>query len=228
MINCKKTTLRQLQSLIGLLNFACCVVPPGRAFLRRIIDLTGGLKYPHHRRWVTKEAKELAWLKFIVSFNGKSVISDNRWFSSEEIHLFTDASGIGFGLILGNEWACAGWPVKLQSKNITIRELSPIVLALKLWGSAIENKCIDFHTDNEAVVHIINNQTCKDEEIMQLVREMVVKLMQRNSLFRAVHIKGILHLTADFLSRMQMGKIREQHPTANQWPTKIPQEWLPH
>ena len=108
MINCKKTTLRQLQSLIGLLNFACCVVPPGRAFLRRIIDLTRGFKYPHHRLWVTKEAKEdlLAWLKFIVSFNGKSVISDNRWLNSEEIHLFTDASGIGFGLILGNEWAC--------------------------------------------------------------------------------------------------------------------------
>ena len=230
MINCKKTTLRQLQSLIDLLNLACCVVPPGRAFLRRITDLTRGLKYPHHRRWVTKEAKEdlLAWLKFIVSFNGKSVISDNRWLNSEEIHLFTDASGIGFGLILGNEWACAGWPVKWQSKNITIRELFPIFLALKLWGSAIENKCIVFHTDNEAVVHIINNQTCKDEEIMQLVREMVVTLMQRNILFRAVHIKGILNLTADFLSRMQMGKFREQHPTANQWPTKIPQEWLPH
>ena len=99
---------------------------------------------------------------------------------------------------------------------------------MKLWGSAIENKCIVFHTDNEAVVHIINNQTCKDEEIMQLVREMVVTLMQRNILFCAVHIKGILNLTADFLSRMQMGKFREQHPTANQWSTKIPQEWLPH
>ena len=99
---------------------------------------------------------------------------------------------------------------------------------MKLGGSAIEKKCIVFHTDNEAVVHIINNQTCKDEEIMQLVREMVVTLMQRNILFCAVHIKGIWNLTADFLSRMQMGKFREQHPTANQWPTKIPQEWLPH
>ena len=94
--------------------------------------------------------------------------------------------------------ACAGWPVKWQSKNITIRELYPIVLALKLWGSAIENKCIVCHTVNGAVVHIINNQTCQDEEIMQLVREMVVTLTQRNILFRAVHIKGILNLTADF------------------------------
>ena len=34
MPNCKKATLRDIQSLIGLLNFACCVVQPGRAFLR--------------------------------------------------------------------------------------------------------------------------------------------------------------------------------------------------
>ena len=35
-----KVTLRQLQSLIGVLNFSCTVVPPGRTFLRRLIDMT--------------------------------------------------------------------------------------------------------------------------------------------------------------------------------------------
>ena len=32
--------LKELQSLIGLLNFTCLMVVPGRAFLRRMIDLT--------------------------------------------------------------------------------------------------------------------------------------------------------------------------------------------
>ena len=41
----KKVTLREIQSLIGLLNFACSVVVPGRAFLRRLIDLTKGVKF---------------------------------------------------------------------------------------------------------------------------------------------------------------------------------------
>ena len=44
----KKVTLRELQSLIGLLNFACSVVLPGRAFLRRLIDLTIGIARPQH------------------------------------------------------------------------------------------------------------------------------------------------------------------------------------
>ena len=40
----KKVTLHEFQSLIGLLNFACSVVQPGRAFLRCLIDLTIGIK----------------------------------------------------------------------------------------------------------------------------------------------------------------------------------------
>ena len=36
----KKVTLKEIQSLTGMLNFACSVVVPGRAFLRSFIDLT--------------------------------------------------------------------------------------------------------------------------------------------------------------------------------------------
>ena len=42
----RKVTLQELQSLIGLLNFSCSVVLPGWAFLRRLIDLTVGVKRP--------------------------------------------------------------------------------------------------------------------------------------------------------------------------------------
>lgn len=41
-----KLHVRDLQSLIGLLNFACYVVVPGRAFLRRLINLTIGVSKP--------------------------------------------------------------------------------------------------------------------------------------------------------------------------------------
>ena len=50
----KKVTLHEIQVLIGLLNFACSVIIPGRAFLRRLIDLTIGIKAPHHKIRISK------------------------------------------------------------------------------------------------------------------------------------------------------------------------------
>ena len=44
----KSATLQEIQSLIGILNFACKVVPPGRPFLQRIIHLTRKVNKPYH------------------------------------------------------------------------------------------------------------------------------------------------------------------------------------
>ena len=54
----KKATLREVQSLTGLLSFACSVIVPGRAFLRRLIDLTVGIQCPHHLIRLSKDVKE--------------------------------------------------------------------------------------------------------------------------------------------------------------------------
>jgi hypothetical protein len=65
----KKVTLKELWSLIGLLNFACTVVKTGISFLRRFIDLAIGLKSTCHRRWLTKQGRAdvHAWSLFIES-----------------------------------------------------------------------------------------------------------------------------------------------------------------
>ena len=52
-----KLSLVKIQSLVGLLNFACSVVVPGRFFLRCLIEITKGLRKPHHRVRVTTSAK---------------------------------------------------------------------------------------------------------------------------------------------------------------------------
>ena len=60
-----------MQSLIGSLNFACRAIAPGRAFLRRLIDLTKGKTRANHRIRITVEARRdmSAWLEFLHSFN---------------------------------------------------------------------------------------------------------------------------------------------------------------
>ena len=81
----KKISLRKLQSLIGLLNFACLVVCPGRAFLRRLIDHTKKVSSPCYLIRFTCEARAdlQAWKMFMNGFNGKSIFLKDGWENSK-------------------------------------------------------------------------------------------------------------------------------------------------
>ena len=106
----KKVQLKELQSLIGLLNFATSVVTPGKAFLRRLYDLTQGVTRPHHFIRLRSDVKEdlRVWLTFLSSFNGVYFFRHEEWNNSTRLNLFTDASGsIGFGAVFGTAWCLA-------------------------------------------------------------------------------------------------------------------------
>ena len=64
-----------MQSLVGILHFACTVVQPGRAFLRIMINLT--CKVAEHQQFISisEEAKldMKIWLSFLENFNGTSM-----------------------------------------------------------------------------------------------------------------------------------------------------------
>lgn len=68
----KKVTLRELQSLLGLLNFATGCVVPGRAFLRRLYDLTINVSNLTFYIRLNRESKAdlAAWKLFMAGFNG--------------------------------------------------------------------------------------------------------------------------------------------------------------
>ena len=143
----KKVTLKEIQSLVGLLNFACSVVRPGRAFLRRLIDLTVGVHMPNYYIRLNREVKEdlNLWLSFLSNFNGKFFFLEDTWLNSSKLNLFTDASGaLGFGALFGSHWCYGKWPLNWQYQNIAILEFYPVVLSLYLWGAAMSNQWILF------------------------------------------------------------------------------------
>ena len=65
----RKVTLQEIHSLTGLLNFACTIVVPGWAFLRRLIDLTIGVRKPHFLIPLSKDVKEdkISWFGNLFS-----------------------------------------------------------------------------------------------------------------------------------------------------------------
>ena len=229
MVNKRKVTLRELQSLLGLLNFCCQVVDPGRCFLRRLTDLTKKVVKPHHRITLNKESRRdiAAWKLFADKFNGKNILSHQRWLTSESLHLSTDSAGsLGYGAVFHPHWFSGSWPPHWFHMDITFKELVPIVLALEIWGPVLHQKCIILHTDNAAVVHIINKTTCKVSVIMSLVRRLVIACMQFNILVRAEHIPGKYNILPDLLSRLQREKFRALAPDMDPLATVVPTHLL--
>ena len=140
-LNRKSATLQELQSLIGLLNFACKVVPPGRPFLQRMILLTRGVKQSHHHIKLKASFREdvKMWQKFIDNWNGKNLFLNPLWETSNTLQLFTDAATTeGYGGIFQTSWFQGRWAPGHQvgqgGINIDWQELFAIVVACTIWG----------------------------------------------------------------------------------------------
>lgn len=139
----RKVSLQEIQSLTGLLNFACSVVVSGRAFLRRLIDLTIGVKRPHFliRLFWEVKADLLVWQNFLSGFNGRSFFLSDDWYDSHKLLRYTDASGtLGSGAIFGRNWCYGEWPDSWRNRNIAYLEFYPIVLSLHLWEREMQNR----------------------------------------------------------------------------------------
>ena len=231
MLSRKKCTLRQMQSLIGSLNFACRAVVPGRLFCRRLINAICGLTKPNHHLNITVSMKEdlKLWLKFFEDFNGISVFHDRYWVSNEDVQLFTDSAGgseLGFGAYFAGKWTCAHWPQSWIErdivKDITVLEMFPLLVCLHLWGSELRNKKIVFRTDNLSSVHIVNSMTSKNEKVMIILRAITLLCLRLNIAFKSLHVSGSFNQLADSLSRFNLQKFQELAPDADQEATPVP------
>ena len=224
----KKVTLQSLQSLIGLLQFACRAIVPGRTFLRRLIDLTKGVQSKHLIKLSREAILDLAaWLSFLQVFNRRVLILPELWATSATLKLFSDASGHAFAAVFGAKWIQGQFPKQWVTKNIAIKELLPIVLAVRMWAQHLKNKRIMFFTDNLAIVSVINNTTSKEKGLMLLVRQLVIVSLANNILFCAKHIPGRHNRIPDMLSCSQIPQALRVAPWLDPLPTAIPAEYLP-
>lgn len=221
--------LREMQSLIGMLNFACRAIAPGRPFCRRLINATKGIEKPHHHLRITKGMKNdlEMWKIFFQNFNGIQCFPDRCWSTNEEVQLFTDsAQGFGFGIYFAGKWGSGKWPDNWHTKgytgDITVLELFPIVAALFMWAEQLQNKRLRFRCDNMSVCHILNKMTSKSDLVMVLLRNLTIKCLRFNVVLRAEHVPGKQNTITDALSRFQMDRFRRLAPDAEPTPCTIP------
>ena len=195
-LNRKKLLKRELESLVGMLNFFGKAVRFSRAFSRRFYDAMSSVPEPHHHIRISSELREdlNMWHTFLRKFNGISYFPASEWVTSSVLQLYTDSAGsvgLGCGAYLHGKWVFYEWPIHWREsdylRDLTFLELIPVLRAVCLWGNELANKKVVFNIDNLALVSVVNKQTSKSKRVMRLVRPFVLKLMEFNCIFKACH-----------------------------------------
>jgi len=205
----KKTsgTKKEIQSLVGKLQFVTKCVPAGRLFVARILDLLRGLKQAGHRRRVSSEfRKDLDWwLYFLSRFAGVSLMLDQEWLTPDTV-ISTDACLVGGGGWIDGEFFSVVFPKSVigPTWHINALELLVLLIALKLWAPNFNGRKLLFYCDNEATVAVVNSGRCKDAVMLRLLREVVFVCSINNCQVRTVHLAGVENRLADSLSRRSM------------------------
>ena len=226
----QKCTKRELLSLLGHLNYASRVIPPGRAFVSYLITLSTTVSQLHHHLSLSAACRTdlRMWKQFLQQWNGVYFFHDTKITEAHDIELFTDAAAsVGFGGFYQGHWFAELWPQDIQAspalmKSSAFLELYAINVAAFVWGKQWCTKKILFRCDNLAVVQIINKGRAKDKNLMALMRKLTLMSAVDNYVILAKHVPGICNEVADCLSRFQFQRFRRLAPHADLRATQCP------
>ena len=143
---------KELQSLLGKLNFVAQCVKPGRIFISRLLNWLREISDKGSFCIPLDEDLKLDllwWNTFLPLYNGVSIMLSEEFSSPDEI-LSVDACLLGCGGWMNGRYFHSSFPNFLldQNLNINLCEMLTIVVALKLWGHMLVNKKVVINCDN--------------------------------------------------------------------------------
>ena len=233
----KYCSKKKLQSLIGVLSFACKCIQPGRLFLRRLITTlkVGNRKAKAGRRArggkgrrqgrargikLDKEFhKDLDWWRLnMEGFNGTTFLPSNHPSRRAQINFASDASSsFGYGAVLEHRFIWGKWSEKELAmaqghRSIGVMELSTVVFAIAAFAPHLRGKRVRCWVDNRADVDIFNGQASKEAKYNELLRLLHTLLVQHEIQLTARHIAGVDNVLPDALSRGELKKFIDLSP----------------
>ena len=190
-------------SLVGELVHVSKVVTPGRTFLRRMLDIAHS--WPSLNHWICLDlefrADVMWWHVFVDQWNGMSLFVAHVYQAAIMV-MFTDASGSwGCGATDGNNWFQYARHHNWSDVNIATKELVPIIQAVSICGGHWANTRISFHSDNIAVVEVMQFSFSKDSKIMHLLQCLHYLCVRHGIQVSFSHIPGKDNIPADASSR---------------------------
>ena len=203
---------KQLEKLIGKLQFAAQVVRAGRVFIARLLDELRGA--PHIGNIPTStdiQADVNWWLKVMPFVNGTKSLYTTFLFKPGAL-IDTDATLVAAGGVCGKFFFRARFPafIRQQTSHISQLELLALVVAIKLWGHKHTNTKFWVRLDNEASVYAINSGRTSDKFMNSCLRELAFQSAKFNIEVKARHIVSAANTLPDLLSRWYRSRSAQQ------------------
>ena len=200
-------TIKEVQSIVGKLQFVCKCVRQGRVFVSRVLnflrDLSGGGSpvIPDEVR------RDLLWFKFFLQdYNGVSVIPRMEKAPCDTL-LASDSCLVGYGAVCEKEFCKGKFPDHIQALGLHISalEMLALIVAVKVWTDKFRGLRVGLKCDNEATVLVINSGKSRDPFMQACLRELCFVCAKGQFEVWAEHIPGVSNRLPDLLSRWYLG-----------------------
>ncbi len=214
--------LRDLQALIGFLQFAAQVIPHARAFIRRLIEFSATFSSDFSSRYIPQYARADInwWSVFHARWNGVHLIAPAR----PTVHVYTDASGSerkGIGGVFGDSWYASRVPRRFRKRDIQFKELYAVVQATLRWGEQWTGCHVVFHIDNQVIVDAIETDRNRSRHTMSQLRLLLMLAAGIQFTFSAEWLPSKANALADAASRFQYSLLFQLAPHLHPKPCSL-------
>ena len=205
----REATLRELQSLIGKLNFVAHCVKPARIFISRLLNWLRQIQNTDSSQVIPLETKKdlIWWFHFLPKYNGVSMMDFEEWSEPDQL-CATDACLVGAGGTFADSCFHCEFPDFIRKENLHINnlELLTIVVAVKLWGHLWKGKKLVLNCDNKSSVIVLNSGSSRDSFAQSCLREVCFFAAIHQFQIKGVFISGSENRIPDFLSRWNLNQ----------------------
>ena len=201
----KRSSKKQLQSLVGRLSWLARCCKPGRIYLRALIEAMSKAKAPSHKVITTAAMREdlLWWAEVAPLINGTMAIKEKIPIMT----VITDACPIGGAGVFDGDWFYVNWMAdspSLAHLHINYKELLCTILAARRWAPFWKDRIVVFYTDSMVTKGMLQKGKCRDPVVRSLLKELYMLAVVHNFHIEARHIPGVENVLADSISRMHM------------------------
>ena len=197
-----RATRKELQSLLGLLNFVASVAPPVRLFTNRMLDdlrestPTGASSLSYQFKQDVR-----FFLELLPIFNGKKIMAKHIIPYQEKVEL--DACLTGCGAVAGDQYYATQFPhdIAVKGHSIAHLELLNIVIAVKVWAERWSGWSVQIYCDNLNSVCVLQSGRSRDQFMRACAREIFLHSAAADIDIQVCHRPGLDMVWADALSR---------------------------